>query len=463
MLRGDGREIRKPLLPVTQRKYTGETSDEEETPEKKKLSLPTMNKRARLYPVSPFGEKRSRPRRHKARRPARSSSAGDELRVSVYCVGDTVNCPKLLSRLESEKVKRLPGRWIDALWENAVHSYLEDDEFDDDDMRSPRFRRRRSSDSPQRFQSPRSALRAELLVGKRRVTTTDDDDHDLAAPGAAARRRREDEEEAELRQEAEEYSADDWHDEAKLKNPPKKTKHVFAFSFGCVVVWGFEKAEERAIVSGLLADTIAVVSGATSAAERVEAHDTMAYVVDYDTLRGAANCKNDVIRLSSDDPLEKFSLAYAMAQSAKLFIWEARVDVTIKEVKHIPERLAATGRTDLTEKQISQMIGKVFIERTQVNLHSDILDSPDFLWEDDHHEPTYNDLKVHLDVPERVALLNDRLDILKELLEVLNTQLSNHHSSRLEIIVIWLIVAEIIVSILSFLADRVLPPVWVRH
>jgi uncharacterized Rmd1/YagE family protein len=49
-----------------------------------------------------------------------------------------------------------------------------------------------------------------------------------------------------------------------------------------------------------------------------------------------------------------------------------------------------------------------------------------------------------LDVPERVELLNKRLSILKELLEVLNTQLSNQHSTKLEIIVIWLIVAEIV-------------------
>ena len=126
----------------------------------------------------------------------------------------------------------------------------------------------------------------------------------------------------------------------------------------------------------------------------------------------------------------------------RLFVWEARVDVTIADVRHIPERLAATGaanrwsdfnfnfnwfafqgtdppfffsgtpremiarpkvshvewnvaergngwtrtshpcaaqaatgRTDLSEKQISKMIGKIFTESTQVNLHSEILDS----------------------------------------------------------------------------------------
>ena len=174
-------------------------------------------------------------------------------------------------------------------------------------------------------------------------------------------------------------------------------------------------------------------------------------------LRRGASCANDVIRLDGGDPLEKFTLAYALAQSAKLFVWEARVDVTIEDVRPIPERLAATGRTNLSETQISRMIGKIFTESTQVNLHSEILDSPNWLWEDDQHEPAYIALRDHLDVPDRVELLNKRLDILKELLEVLNTQLANSHSSRLEIIVIWLIIAEIVVTLLVFVLEHVLP------
>lgn len=230
-----------------------------------------------------------------------------------------------------------------------------------------------------------------------------------------------------------------------------ETANVFIFSFGCVVAWGLEREDERRVVSGLMDDP-AVRSGATSAAERVEAHDTLLFGPG-----PSCCCKNDVIRLASDEPLEKLSLSYALAQSAKLFVWEARVDVTINQVKHIPDNLAKTGKVDLTETRISKLIGKVFLERTQVNLHSEILDSPGFLWEDDQHEPGYLDLRDHLDVSDRVNLLNTRLDILRELLEILSNQLSNKHSSRLELIVIWLIIAEIIVSILVFALDRLFP------
>ena len=43
----------------------------------------------------------------------------------------------------------------------------------------------------------------------------------------------------------------------------------------------------------------------------------------------------------------------------------------------------------LTRTELSRMFGKLFIARTQVNLHSDILDEPDFLWDNDFWEETY--------------------------------------------------------------------------
>ena len=60
-------------------------------------------------------------------------------------------------------------------------------------------------------------------------------------------------------------------------------------------------------------------------------------------------------------------------------------------------------------------------------------------------------------MPDVDSLLNARLDILKERLEVLNTQLANQHASKLEVIVIWLIVAEILITLVTFFIDRIYP------
>lgn len=399
------------------------------------------------------------PRSRKSRKSrTRAVSNNDEtvLRLSVYCVGDVVQCQMLLKRYERGKVRRPQANWVDALWENAVHSYqeIESTSFE------PRDNRRKSAYLREGEADDGGDLDASDQGEMQQVGSLQHQNDDLEATREKAKLsprspgRNNIDASSENRQEWLQYEQQEWSiPNQRPSNEENQTRHVFVFGFGCVVFWGFEKSLEREIVEGLLADP-AIISGITSDADRVEAHDTMMYKLEPGT---KDNCKNDVIRLESDNPLEKFSLSYALAQSAKLFIWEARVDVTIKDLKHIPERLATTGKSDLTEKHISMMIGKVFIERTQVNLYTEILDTPDFLWEDDAFEPGYVEFREHLDLPERVELLNNRLDILKELLEVLNTQLSNHHSSKLEIIVIWLIIAEILVSMLTLIMDRLLP------
>ena len=42
--------------------------------------------------------------------------------------------------------------------------------------------------------------------------------------------------------------------------------------------------------------------------------------------------------------------------------------------------LAATGEVGLTRGQIARLIGRVFIQKSAVNLLSTVLDTPEFFW-----------------------------------------------------------------------------------
>jgi len=387
------------------------------------------------------------------------------VRVSVYCLGESVDIDLLYVRLETGGVPRplIDHGWVDTLIDNStLHSTLT---LDSD---QPPARPKRGHSVHWRASEDGAATdlghdghdeRSGHDASEFETTDAFETEFETDTDGAPSRPRRKSSDGAngdESRRRAR-IPYDDAHDDSETE--AVVTRHAFVFNYGCIVLWGFSSAEERAVVSALLGDS-ACVPGKTTAAERVEAHDTMLFA-RHDRhappLSLADSVKNDLVRLATDDALELISLSYAIAQSAKLFVWEARVDATIRDVKNIPERLADHGVTDLTEQQISKMIGKVFIERTQVNLHTDILDSPEFLWEDDLYEPAYVALREYLDVPERVEVLNQRLDVLKELLEVLTTQLANSHASKLEWIVVYLIIAEIIVTLVVFALDRLLP------
>ncbi|HLB53351.1 MAG TPA: RMD1 family protein, partial [Chlamydiales bacterium] len=83
-----------------------------------------------------------------------------------------------------------------------------------------------------------------------------------------------------------------------------------------------------------------------------------------------------------------------------------------------------------------------------VNLHSEILDTPEFFWEHSELEPFYRKTIHYLDVLRRVELLNRKLKLLHELYEILSNELNHQQSSRLEITIIVLILIEVILALL---------------
>jgi uncharacterized Rmd1/YagE family protein len=132
-----------------------------------------------------------------------------------------------------------------------------------------------------------------------------------------------------------------------------------------------------------------------------------------------------------------------------LAIFEARVEIKVEDYRYIPETLARAGRVQLAERQLGMMIGEVFVIRHDVNLHTEILDTPDFFWKEKKFEDDYLMVMRYLEMSGRTEVLNKRLDMLRELLEVLQQQMENAHSVKLEWIVIWLIVIEVVLQVFA--------------
>eukprot|EP00042_Codosiga_hollandica_P028763 m.153551 g.153551 ORF g.153551 m.153551 type:complete len:375 (+) comp52864_c0_seq3:237-1361(+) len=155
------------------------------------------------------------------------------------------------------------------------------------------------------------------------------------------------------------------------------------------------------------------------------------------------------------DVRNRLSISYALATSVKLSTFESEIAKTIENARFIPEELASQGRIPLNKEEVSKKIGELYIQKSSVNLMYDILDAPDFFWDFDNLRLIYQKCRRMVDVDQRVAIVNMRLDVVRELLEILRVELSEQHSLRLELIVIWLIGIEVILG-LSSLAVAIL-------
>lgn len=78
------------------------------------------------------------------------------------------------------------------------------------------------------------------------------------------------------------------------------------------------------------------------------------------------------------------------------------------------------------------------------------MDVPDFFWAaPDSLQVLYKKVCEYLELNTRVQVLNSRCEVLQDLLNMLRDQQNQHHSSRLEWVVIWLIVVEVVVGFLE--------------
>ena len=125
-----------------------------------------------------------------------------------------------------------------------------------------------------------------------------------------------------------------------------------------------------------------------------------------------------------------------------------RVTKLAEATQHIPTALAATGVVKLSLKDASRLTGQLFLQKSAVNLLSTVLDVPEFFWDAaDELQGLYGTVTKYLELKNRVAVLNARYEVLESMLLMMQQQLNNDHSSRLEWIIIWLIAVEIFLGL----------------
>ena len=217
------------------------------------------------------------------------------------------------------------------------------------------------------------------------------------------------------------------------QNSDESDKGVFIFSYGAAVMWGLTPKIEASVLTTV---------------RRFEEHpyDTVEKEALTYSYGNRARVVHDQIILPSQDLKDKLAFSHALAQSIKLSVFEQTVRKTITETKTIPENLSKYGKISLSRKGIRKKMGKLFLERSFINLHLDVLDTPEYFWEHADLEPLYTMIVKYLDLEPRAHILNKRLDLIHDLFEVLGNELNHQHSSFLEWIIILLIAIELVAS-----------------
>lgn len=222
--------------------------------------------------------------------------------------------------------------------------------------------------------------------------------------------------------------------------PARAQGDVFIFKLGNIVFWDCDTSEERRAIDKLSSFTIKRYKY-----KEIEIEECK-YKIEFSKETHIEE-ERDLIVLDNNNVVTKLSISYAMAHSTKLAFFEESVKKTIKDNKNLPIQMIKSGKIALSGKDLVIKMGELFLERSQVNLHSDILYAPDFFWRRPKYEYYYNMVIQFMDMEKRINILNKKLDVINELYGILSGELQHHQSSRLEIIIVILIFVEVILAV----------------
>lgn len=153
----------------------------------------------------------------------------------------------------------------------------------------------------------------------------------------------------------------------------------------------------------------------------------------------------DHIYLDNSDPLTMLAVSHGIAQSCKLASFESRVLGLLSENDTIAEQLVKYGSIKRSSKEIAKLRGQLFKAKSDIVLKFDLLDVPEFFWEYPELDRYYQSIAGYLELPPRLALIQQKIDTLGEMLSMLGDEQKHHHSSFLEWIIIILIAVEIVI------------------
>jgi len=140
------------------------------------------------------------------------------------------------------------------------------------------------------------------------------------------------------------------------------------------------------------------------------------------------------------------------SQSVALDRYLDITDQLLEETNGYTKTLELKGKLNISGVKLKKFIGKVLNIKNQISENLYIFDSPDITWENESLNKLNIALKQTFDIKDRYRYINERTAIIKEDLELFKDIMEHRESSRLE----WIIILLILVEVLDLFVIRIL-------
>ncbi len=223
-----------------------------------------------------------------------------------------------------------------------------------------------------------------------------------------------------------------------------ENKKVYIFHFGSMVFVNLTVHEIRDVLNYLKKlDKSLLVKTALQYTEE--------YTIEVS--EGKYKVENECIVIPEDKHFYFEIISMILAKSVAMKKIEMDIDAVFDKIEEIMERLNK-GRLNIKDGQLSNLSAKILTFKYNTVSYIMLLDKPDIVWDNTDAEKAYADLSLLFELEERYEKVRHKTETLMDITEMFATLSHAKRGSRLEMMIIILILIEIILMLIFEFVHR---------
>lgn len=210
---------------------------------------------------------------------------------------------------------------------------------------------------------------------------------------------------------------------------------VVVFRYGVAVLVGLTGAEEQAVLAEIAPGKAAIEE------ERVE------FTVAAGSEDGITAM--NIVQVKELTAARVLVMADILAKSVALAYYEREIASVFDIIEPAASGLASSGRIPRGRHDLLKLVGSALLAQHRVSGRIAFAEKPDILWDHPELERFYARLDDEYEVVERGTLLHDKVEVVASAAETFTDMIDTARSTRLEILIVVLICAELAVTVIT--------------
>ena len=213
--------------------------------------------------------------------------------------------------------------------------------------------------------------------------------------------------------------------------------YAFIYNFGSIVFFNVADDAQKVILEKVKKSYVAKIPGYTTT-------DTFSVEVTGED-KHEVGFNKVVIK---DLTYQKARLiSMVVAESAALEYFELIVDDLLERTRQISDSLRTKGKLIRETQQLIKFIGFCLVTKQDIISNLYVVDAPDEVWDDQVLDRLYNDLKRMFEIETRYRVLEYKLKLIQESVEIIVDLSKSVRETILEVTIIVLIAIELLVAV----------------